>query len=499
MGHLTTRDAYKNLEERINWFTQGAPPSETLYKILQVLYTEKEAKWVALLPVRPFTLKRAARIWGTTEAKAEKLLDHLCDKALLVDSDYHGERQFVMPPPMAGFIEFALMRTRGDIDQKYLSELYYQYMNVEEDFVKDLFYATETRLGRVFVQEPVLTNDKMNHILDYERATHIVKEARYIGLGTCYCRHKMYHNGHPCEIDAPWDVCLTFDNVARSLAEHGGYARLISKEEAMDALERSYASNLVQIGENVREHPAFICNCCGCCCEALQAARRFSPMQPVATTNYIPEVSLEKCVGCGKCAEVCPILAISLKEEMAEEQTRKTERQEAGRSEGMIRAAGGTEGMVQAAGGTEGMVQAAGGTESMVRVTGESGTGTQGISGARKVKKHARIDTEICLGCGVCARNCPTKAIELKHRPIQVITPVNSTHRFVLQAIEKGTLQNLIFDNQAFANHRAMAAVFGTILKLPPVKQALASKQFKSVYLDRLLSMQKKAGKAGKG
>ena len=55
MGHVTTRDAYKNLEERINWFTQGAPPSETLYKILQVLYTEKEAKWVALLPVRPFT------------------------------------------------------------------------------------------------------------------------------------------------------------------------------------------------------------------------------------------------------------------------------------------------------------------------------------------------------------------------------------------------------------------------------------------------------------
>ncbi len=49
MGHLTTRDAYKNLEERINWFTQGAPPSDTLYKILQVLYTEKEAKWASLL------------------------------------------------------------------------------------------------------------------------------------------------------------------------------------------------------------------------------------------------------------------------------------------------------------------------------------------------------------------------------------------------------------------------------------------------------------------
>ena len=137
------------------------------------------------------------------EAKAEKVLDHLCEKALLVDSEYNGVRKFVMPPPMAGFIEFALMRTRGDIDQKYLSELYYQYMNVEEDFVKDLFYATETKLGRVFVQEPVLTNAHMNHILDYERASHIVDEAEYIGLGLCYCRHKAYHAGHPCEIDAP--------------------------------------------------------------------------------------------------------------------------------------------------------------------------------------------------------------------------------------------------------------------------------------------------------
>ena len=423
MGHLTARDAYKNLEERINWFTQGAPPSDTLYKILQVLYTEKEAKWTALLPVRPFTLKKAAKIWGTTEAKAEKLLDHLCEKALLVDSEYHGQRQFVMPPPMAGFIEFALMRTRGDIDQKYLSNLYYQYMNVEEDFIKDLFFATETKLGRVFVQEPVLTNPQTNHILDYERASHIIEEAKYIGLGTCYCRHKMYHAGHPCEIQAPWDVCLTFDNVARSLSEHGEYTRLISKEEAKDVLERSYASNLVQIGENVREHPAFICNCCGCCCEALQAARHFSPMQPVATTNYIPKISDQTCIGCGKCAKVCPILAISLNKE-------------------------------------------------------------------EHNKKRPVIDTEICLGCGVCARNCPTEAIHLERRPVQVITPVNSTHRFVLQAIEKGTLQNLIFDNQAFANHRAMAAVFGTILKLPPLKQALASKQFKSIYLDKLLSGQ---------
>ena len=428
MGHLTSRDAYRNLEDRINWFTQGAAPSETLTKILRVLFTEKEAKWVAKLPIRPFSLKKTAQMWGTTEAKAEKLLDHLCEKGLLVDSYDHGIRKFVLPPPMIGFFEFSLMRTRGDIDQKYLSELFYQYINVEEDFIKDLFLGMDTKLGRVFVNEPVLMTEKTNHILDYERATHIIEDADFIGVGTCFCRHKNYHLGIPCKLNAPMETCLTFGNVARSLAEHGGYTRPIDKSEALEILEMSYGYNLVQMGENVRERPAFMCNCCGCCCEALNAVRRFAPMQPIATTNYLPKINPDECVSCGKCEKVCPILAISMQEREASVD-----------------------------------------------------------------KKKPVIDESICLGCGVCARNCPKKAITLQRRPVEVITPVNSTHRFVLQAIEKGTLQNLVFDNQAFANHRAMAAVFGTILRLPPLKQAMASRQFKSVYLDHLLAAQKKA------
>jgi len=85
------------------------------------------------------------------------------------------------------------------------------------------------------------------------------------------------------------------------------------------------------------------------------------------------------------------------------------------------------------------------------------------------------------------SRICRTKALKLESRATRTITPVDSVHRVVLMAIERGKLQNLIFDNQAFFSHRAMTAILGAILKLPPIKQALASQQFRSHYLVSLI------------
>ena len=415
MSHIVGKSAYRSLEERLNRFPQGAPPSETLYKILSMLFSEKEAGLVAELPIKPFTAKAAAAIWKISEVQAQLILEELASRAILLDTEHEGVTRYVLPPPMAGFMEFSLMRTRGDIDQKLLSELYYQYLNVEEDFIKELFFSTETKLGRVFVQEKVLSRENEVDILDFERASHIIKGASHIGISTCYCRHKMHHVGQAC--DAPMEICMTFNNTADSLIRHN-HARKVDVAECMELLHQAYESNLVQCGENVRRDVAFICNCCGCCCEAMVAARKFGMLHPVQTTGFIPRLNGDNCIGCGKCIKACPIGAIE--------------------------------------------VDAA--------------------------NRKANINKEVCLGCGICARSCPSRAIALERRAEKIITPVNSVHRIVLMAVEKGTLQNLVFDNHAFGSHRAMAAILSAILKLPPVKQVMASRQMKSVYLDRLIS-----------
>ena len=311
MAHHNTikKNNYKNLAERYNRFPQGAPSSDLLFEILKILFSEREAGLVSLLPIKPFNTRKAAAIWKIKESEATVILNDLADRGILVDAVMDDDVLYSMPPPMAGFFEFSLMRYRNDIDQKSLAELYYQYLNVEEDFIKDLFLTGETQLGRVYVNEEVLSNENALHVLDYERASEVVKTASSIGIGVCYCRHKMEHLGKNC--DAPMEICMTFNNSSDSLIRHG-IARKVDVAEGLDLLQRARDNKLVQFGENAREKVNFICNCCGCCCEALIAARKFGFDHPVHTTNFIPFIIEENCSGCGKCVTLCPVEALSL-------------------------------------------------------------------------------------------------------------------------------------------------------------------------------------------
>lgn len=90
MAHITLKSGYTELVERLNRFPQGAPPSDTLYKILKILFSEREAELVALLPIKPFTVEKASQVWKLPLAETQKALDELSSRAILVDIEWEG-------------------------------------------------------------------------------------------------------------------------------------------------------------------------------------------------------------------------------------------------------------------------------------------------------------------------------------------------------------------------------------------------------------------------
>jgi Pyruvate/2-oxoacid:ferredoxin oxidoreductase delta subunit len=163
----------------------------------------------------------------------------------------------------------------------------------------------------VTVQRDIRLPD-LEHVIPYARARDIVlHNPDRIVLLDCPCRAG---RPDPC---LPLDVCLIVgDPFASFVAEHHpNRSRWITQQEAVEVLRAERARGHV--------HHAFfkdamlgrfyaICNCCTCCCGAMQAHQSGTPM--LASSGYVAEVDGERCIGCGTCAKFCQFGAIAVRE-----------------------------------------------------------------------------------------------------------------------------------------------------------------------------------------
>jgi Pyruvate/2-oxoacid:ferredoxin oxidoreductase delta subunit len=161
----------------------------------------------------------------------------------------------------------------------------------------------------VTVQEDVDLHD-LEQIIPYTHARDIVlQHPDHIVVLECPCRAV---RAEPCR---PLDVCLIVgEPIASFVAEHlPARARWITQDEAVDILK---AEN-----ERGHVHHAFfkdamlgrfyaICNCCACCCGAMQAHQGGTPM--LASSGYVARVDPDLCAACETCAQYCQFAAIAV-------------------------------------------------------------------------------------------------------------------------------------------------------------------------------------------
>ncbi|MGE5189619.1 MAG: ATP-binding protein [Gemmatimonadota bacterium] len=309
MGHVRNgQGIYGRLQRRLDRFPIGAPPAEALYEILRRLFTEEEAAIGCRMPIRFTDIAGIARRTGRTPDALRPVLDRMAGKGLVMDFEHRGRTQYILSPTVLGFFEFVFMRVRDDIPQGDVARHMIAYAHEDPAFARSVF-AGKVQAGRALVHETALDPDDATRILDYERATQVVRDAKAHAVSLCFCRHIQEHAGKPCA--KPMEVCTTLNATAAFLVRRG-LARKISREEALDVFAATREAGLVHIADNVKRRPAFVCHCCGCCCAMLSAINRFRMFDAVVTSPFVASVDRAACSGCGLCAKRCPVGAVAI-------------------------------------------------------------------------------------------------------------------------------------------------------------------------------------------
>jgi ferredoxin len=161
----------------------------------------------------------------------------------------------------------------------------------------------------VTIEEEISLTD-LEQIIPYACARDIVlQNPDHIVVLECPCRAS---RPNPCQ---PLDVCLVIgEPFASFVAEHHPRrSRWIAPEEAVEILraehERGHVSHAFFKDAMLGRFYA-ICNCCACCCGAMQAWHHGTPM--LASSGYVSRVAADLCIGCGICADFCQFQALSV-------------------------------------------------------------------------------------------------------------------------------------------------------------------------------------------
>lgn len=251
-------DVYKNLATHLDQLPGGFPSTDSgiEIKILRRLFSEQEAQIAATLTLQLEEVQSIAPRLEMSEATLSPLLESMSRKGLIFrrSKNDHPPR-YMAAQFIIGIWEYHV----NSLDKELIRDV-----NAYLPAFKGQWERQQTQQLRVIPISKSVTTQM--DIMPYEAAEAIIKSQSKVVVAPCICRKEHRMMGKGC--DNPMEVCLVF-GAGATYYEENGLGREISKEEAMDILQKGVDAGLVLQPGNSQK-AINICMCCGCCCQVLK-------------------------------------------------------------------------------------------------------------------------------------------------------------------------------------------------------------------------------------
>jgi Na+-translocating ferredoxin:NAD+ oxidoreductase subunit B len=261
--------------------------------VLEFMFKPEEAAIAAVMSEQWETSLDIAGRLGLERRPVEAQLRLMSQKLLTKSKTVDSIRRFRLNAFMVGSYEAQLFR----MDHQF-AHLMEEYI-AETGGLRSIMRAAPAVM-RVLPAQSAL---KAERILPYEDVRAIISEANGFDLHDCICRKEQSLVGKDCHF--PLRTCLTVYG-----SEGPKTPTRVSREEALEFLDRAEEIGLVHIVSNVVHGIEFICNCCNCCCGILRSVVEYGVKESVATASYSCSIAPGNCSACAVCVGRCPVHAI---------------------------------------------------------------------------------------------------------------------------------------------------------------------------------------------
>ena len=302
MSAMTMADEFKAYAKKL-----GFPESETMGRILDILFPDEISRKIAQALHKPVRIGELAEITAIPLDVLQETAEQLfCRGAIARYLD--PPDQYRLYPAMIELRDATVIHP--DCPQA-LFELWEQLITKE---LADLTpYWKEKNVPEMLRVVPIEeTVASQNLILDVDSARQIFREAEVIAAMPCPCRLQARRVGKEVDCPAPDDInlCMQTNNFARAMLARGVGERL-SNEEALRRIELAEDAGLVhQVRNNIKED-MMMCNCCSCCCSGLYMIHHLD-YTPYAKSRFRVAFDASLCNGCGLCVKRCHFFAIDI-------------------------------------------------------------------------------------------------------------------------------------------------------------------------------------------